>query len=102
MSGTFIRIAPNGLTSRHRSEARGSWPLKMAQDLVGGYVERIKVKYEGKMRDALVDGEGMMKRLPINQEARRLHLWHEPLAGTVVIWVPDPKKPKAEIAKDEE
>lgn len=90
MSGKLIRISPEGEVTCHIWAGRGSWPLKMAQDLVGGYVERIRAKYNGRIRDCLVDEDGLSKNLPPNRWASSALGWRS-LVGPVVIWVPDPR-----------
>ncbi|KKM07213.1 hypothetical protein LCGC14_1736140 [marine sediment metagenome] len=46
--------------------------LEEMQGLVGGYIERISVRYEGKLRDMWVNEEGLLDSLPQNHEASRI------------------------------
>jgi len=93
MSGQLIKFHTNGDISYHPSTARGSWPLKMAQELVGGYVERTRVRVEGKIRDCLVDEDGLAKQLPLN--LRFYNHTGTSLLGPVLVWIPDPSPRKA-------
>jgi hypothetical protein len=46
--------------------------LEEMQRLVGGYIERVQVKYHGKHRDMWVNEEGRLLRLPVNRQASRI------------------------------
>jgi hypothetical protein len=63
------------------------------QELVGGWVERVQVVYEGKKRDCWLDEEGLLKLLPVNErvmeiDADRGRRGGMPLVGKGVIWIP--------------
>lgn len=100
MSGVYIVIAPDGNQRRLKEPKKGR-QLDMLQQLVGSpvrkaYVERVRVTFEGRVRDAYVDEDGIMKQLPVNNHATRLLAKpfdrnRQVLWGTMVIWVPDPK-----------
>jgi hypothetical protein len=61
MSGTFVKIDVDGTVTKERTELKGSAPYDPLSRLVGGFVERVKVRYEGKLRDAYVDEDGFAK-----------------------------------------
>lgn len=101
MSGTFVRISTFGTILRERTEKMGSAPYAPLRDLVGGYMERIQVKWEGRLRQAYVDEDGISKGLARNPHADSLltPLWQgAQIYGPLVIWIPDSrpytKKPK--------
>jgi hypothetical protein len=63
------------------------------QELVGGYIERIQVMYEGKKRDCWMDEEGLLKMLEPNIRIMEIdcdkgYRGGMPLVGTGVIWIP--------------
>ena len=60
--------------------------LKDFQDAVGGYIERVKVRYEGKDRDAFVDEEGIMKDLPINPTATEFYIGYFLSKTSTMLW----------------
>jgi hypothetical protein len=64
-------IEPDGTESLHAYE-REEPSLEMLQGLVGGYVEPIVVLYEGKRKQAFMDEDGLMKKLPPNPKATLL------------------------------
>ena len=43
--------------------------LKQMQTWVGGYIERVKVRYEGHIRTMYVNEEGLLLNLQFNQKA---------------------------------
>lgn len=43
--------------------------LEEMQWIVGGYIERVQVRYHGKTLDMWVNEEGLVRNLPINLEA---------------------------------
>jgi Domain of unknown function (DUF3846) len=102
--GKYVRIQPDGTTTVYVTEDKQP-KLEKLQELVGGYIERIKVKYDGKTRDAYLDEEGLIKvpRAPVNEPIMRLAALHytsgltQPLVGNAVIWVPDSKKGQEEV-----
>jgi hypothetical protein len=90
MAGLLVLIKPEGQTSEHPYEKR-SPGLERLQELVGGYIERVKVLYKGKMRDAFVDEDGLSKGLPYNLKAVELCRAagsHAFIVGNMVIEVP--------------
>lgn len=102
MSGKFIVIQPNGpVYIIQITEKR--WYLKDVQAIVNGYIEKIKVRYEGRVRDAYVNEDGISMGLQFNREATELHfkylegrlLEYLPIiVGKMAIWIPDPRKKK--------
>lgn len=96
MSGTLHTITPSG-GAVHRYEGKGPPPIEQLQELVGGYVQRLKARFEGRVRDMYVDEDGLQKGLPQNPGATALLaqpylIHHEHLVGPAVIWVPDSKE----------
>jgi hypothetical protein len=90
MPGVLVKITPEGTESYHEvKEKRPS--LEQLQMLVGGYVELVKAKWEGRMREAYVDEEGLLKPNPIRNRvgAKLTSVPH--LVGNLVIWVPNVK-----------
>jgi hypothetical protein len=96
MSGTVITIRTNGERVEQRWEKSGPPKWEVLRDAVGGYIERIKVRWGDRVRDAYVNENGMAENLPFNPSS---HLCTGLFAGTqilgnIVIWVPDPKVKK--------
>lgn len=46
--------------------------LEQLQEWVGGYIQRTRVRFEGKMRDLWVNEEGLIKELPFNRQVTAL------------------------------
>lgn len=96
MSGT-LAILPvgGGLTLEPYTGPRPS--LEQLQKAVGGYIERVKVRYDGRVREAYVNEEGLIEGLPFNATATRLvsEFGYGAIVGTIAVLVPDPRKPKA-------
>jgi Domain of unknown function (DUF3846) len=94
-TGTMIRISPRAEVTQHPVEFAKTWPLEKMQELVGGYIERVRVRWDGRVRDAYIDEEGKLKGLAFNHFATGLLepplRGHDILVGPVVIWVPDAK-----------
>jgi hypothetical protein len=94
MSGRFILISVDGTRELYAVHDRpGPVSLDKLQKAVGGYIERVKVRYEGRLRDAYVNEDGY--NMPINLAASDITEYDQYIHGPMVIWVPDPKKPKA-------
>jgi hypothetical protein len=53
----------------------GKPSLKQMQDMVGGLVQRVSVRVDGRTRDMIVNEEGLILGLPFNIEASKL--WAE-------------------------
>jgi hypothetical protein len=67
--------------------------FEKCQELVGGYIERIRVNYEQGVYDCWLDEEGLLKGLPpnpriIKMDIDRIYRGGMPLVGTGVIWIP--------------
>jgi hypothetical protein len=88
-AGIMILIAPDGSIS---AEHHGSFVLELAQKWVGGYVELVRLRYEGRVREAYVNEEGKLNGLPLNRAATEMMIpplrGHDVIFGPVVIWVP--------------
>lgn len=95
MPGTLVQITPKGDISKYKVITKQP-ELKQLQELVGGYIERVKVRYEGKVRDAYLDEEGLYKKnmhhnfhaARMMSEAYKLDVM-QPILGNIVIWVPN-------------
>jgi len=103
MSGKLVKIDCFGKQSITKIEHSGPPTWDELNKEIGGYIERVRVKYEGKMRDAYVDEEGLLKDLPYNPIASKLvsnSYSTKPsgyvayIVGPLVIWVPEPKVSK--------
>jgi hypothetical protein len=68
------------------------WQLEEMQKHVGGYIERVRVRFEGRVRDAYVNEDGMAEELPVNREGTAMlteQYRGNVLLGNVAIWVPE-------------
>lgn len=98
--GTLTTIAPDGRHTAQRFEtsAKVSGPgLSALQAAVGGYIERVRVRFNGRVRDAYVNEDGYSKGLLVNRPA--MAILAEPfqgatIVGNLAVWEPDPKAPK--------
>jgi hypothetical protein len=93
MPGILVKIQSDG-TVENIPVKEKSPPLGLLQVHVGGYIEGIKVMYEGKTRTAYVNDEGLLRGLPINRlatEAAQAYYQRpiSPIVGTMVIWMPN-------------
>lgn len=74
---------------------RGPPPWKVLSGLIGGgYIERVQVRFENKIRDAYVDEDGKPRGMPLNPHATKMltvRYFGQTLCGKMVIWIPDPK-----------
>lgn len=97
MSGKVITIDVAGQVHTCTHHTRGPPEYGLLKRQVGGWIQGIKIRYEGKIRQAYVHEEGFIRRLPLNKEATRLLKETYPtehtqdLVGPLVIWVPDKK-----------
>jgi len=67
----LVVIQPDG--SETRTEYRGFEPgLEILQKAVGGYIELVRVTYDGRLCDAFVNEEGKLHGLAINGRATQL------------------------------
>jgi hypothetical protein len=63
----LVVITPDGTETRTEYKARP--PYEALRDAVGGLIERVKVRHEGKIREAYVSEEGLIHGLPYNKTA---------------------------------
>ena len=95
MSGQLKIIYPGGHTSTQIWAGKSQPPLKMLQDAVEGYIERVKVRFEGRVRDAYVNEDGISKGFQVNPQACRLVsgtiFEGSTIVGPLAIWIPDAK-----------
>jgi hypothetical protein len=99
MSGKLVVIHPDESRAEEIHFIEKKPTLDDLQHHVGGWIERIKVRYEGQIRDGYLDEEGLLKSLPINRRAMemdtmKLYRGGMPLVGPLVIWVPDKRVEK--------
>lgn len=92
--GTLTTIKPDGTRTAQRFETTKGAALSDLQAAVGGYIERVRVRFNGRVRDAYVNEDGYAKGLLVNRPA--MALLAEPfigatLLGSVAIWEPDAK-----------
>ena len=103
MSGMFIKIEPNGRKTIHEYSQKGPPRLEILQELVGGYIERVRVKYEGKLRDAYLDEEGLIRYTAKDTNmyafdmiaAASSYPVIQMFLGPIVIWIPDKRVKKS-------
>lgn len=98
-SGTLVVIKPDGTQTEARLSGRDVPTLEALQAAVGGYIERVRVRFQGRVRDGYVNEEGALNGLPNNKRATAL-LANPTLTvtgflqGNLAVWVPDPKETK--------
>lgn len=88
--GRLIAVHPDG---KHVEYPSKKADYEKLSGLVGGYIERIKVRYEGKVRDCYLNEEGLLNRLPWNPKVKEYAeaYYNRPcqqFAGVGVIWIP--------------
>ena len=96
MSGTLVIIPPMGAVRTLRYEGR-QWSLEQVQSLCEGYIERVQVRWDGRIRDAYVDEDGVAHQAPYNERATLAlsERWQgQQIVGTAVVIVPDSKAKK--------
>src|ERR1017187_3811265 len=89
--GVLIIYSPAGVRSEVVITTANGPSLDQLKTAVGGGMERVKVRYEGRVRDAYVNEEGVLQNLPENDVGTamlygpwRIHT----IAGPIAIWVP--------------
>lgn len=96
--GTIVVVKPTGEYIHLPADKK--LDLRLIYMAIGAStVERIKVRYEGRVRDAYLDEEGIMNGKRPNPEIRRLAaLYYGPniqtFLGSAAIWIPTPKEKK--------
>jgi len=96
MSGTILTIKPDGETVEKKITRGGTASYEDLREAVGGYIERVRIRYNGIRRDAYVDEEGLSKTgMVFNPQATVLvseaRGVYTPILGPIVIWIPDTK-----------
>lgn len=97
MSGRLVKLEPNGNVTETRWEKRGPPDWQTLKALVGGYIEGVQVKYDGKLRQAYVNENGLLEGDIYNQRATWLTDGRSKgtdIVGNMVIWIPDQKVKK--------
>lgn len=96
MPGVIVKIDVDGSLTEIPIKYKGSVKWEdLHRNLNDGYIERVKVRYQGRVRDAYVDEEGLLKGLQRNLVAEQLvaDYYGAPLSqwlvGPIVIWVPN-------------
>lgn len=91
-SRALLVIKPDG--TEQRAPYTGKSPkLETLQEHVGGYIELVRVRYDGKIRQAYMNDSGLLDGLPPNDKATRYareagYPFDIPLVGTMVIDLP--------------
>jgi hypothetical protein len=92
-TGELIVIKPNEVPETYRLDGPPS--LDVLQRHVNGYIERVRVRCLGKVRDAYVNEEGLLYQMPFNPRATSMlappFAGNTMIVGNLVVWVPDPK-----------
>lgn len=91
--GKLVIIEPNG--NRLNVGYPDKPSLKNLQDAVGGYIERVRVRVDGRVRDGYVNEDGIAQELPVNFPAMQLlappfDQRVNTLLGNLAVWIPDP------------
>ena len=92
MSGKLVLVLQTGEIRTVPYAAKGYPELKTLQRSVGDgrvTIERVRVRHEGRIRDAYVDEDGFSKRLLSNAQA--YIQYGITIVGNLVVWVPDPR-----------
>lgn len=109
MSGKLVIIQPTDVPGMQLPEIvwdKSSSPdLTVLQKHVGGYIERVRVRWEGKVRDAYVKEDGIGARMPVNVYGTSILAppfdpRENVLVGNLVIWVPDARKGPKRVSPD--
>lgn len=87
---TLVIIGVDGSERREALPADSSKQLPQLQKAVGGYIEGIKVRYEGRVRRAYANEEGLLEGLPINRVASLIssEFGHQGIVGPIAIVLP--------------
>lgn len=96
MKRSFIIIKPDGTIERSTLDKPAT--LEQLQKAVDGYIEPVRVRFEGKVRRAFVNEEGLLRGLPLNRTASKMALeygYAMQLVGNLVMDFPTPKEPKS-------
>jgi hypothetical protein len=90
MSGRLVILRPDG-SKEHRLYNDDEPPLEDVQQAVEGYIEPIAVRYDHRTCMAFVNEDGIALGLELNWLATKMcaHGLKRPLAGTIVIVIPD-------------
>lgn len=95
MPGLLVTFAADGTETRERYEAPRP-TLEQLQKAVAGYIEPVRVRYMGRVREGYANEEGLLEGLPVNPIATRMFREvHGPdvgIVGPLVIVLPDPKR----------
>jgi len=98
--GTLVIIAPSGAVTNQRIERSKGPSLEVLQAAVGGYIERVRVRWSGRVCDAYVNEDGISEGLTLNTSATlildgsflvRARRLGNNIVGPCAVWVPDAK-----------
>ncbi len=80
-----IKANANGSETWVRPKNKKSFSLEELQRLVGGYIEIIQTKIQGKVM--VINEEGKLKELPVNMKATGLYIYgdHDKIVGDVLL-----------------
>lgn len=89
--GTMVLITPDGSESYHEAK---KLDIHKVYELIGcNIVERVKVRYDGKIRDCYLDEEGLYRQGQSNPRVRQLAEAYygrpcQTFMGAGVVWIP--------------
>jgi hypothetical protein len=94
--GTLVIIAPSGAVTNQRIERSKGPSLEVLQAAVGGYIERVRVRWSGRVCDAYVNEDGISKGFTLNTSATLIldgafKNSGNNIVGPCAVWVPDAK-----------
>jgi len=104
--GTLAIIAPDGAVTMQRVETAKGPSLEVLQAAVGGYIERVRVRWFGRVRDAYVNEEGLIKGLNLNSSATAIldgafKNSGNSIVGPCAVWIPDAKVASSDARIDD-
>lgn len=93
MSGKLVLLQTDGTVATFDIPTKEP-ELSVLQKLIGGWIERVTVFWEGRICDAYVDEEGKLKNLPFNDMASTARVnAHgdsvDVIVGRMAIWLPE-------------
>jgi len=95
-TGKLLLVYPSGASIEEVVTDKKGPSLETLQRVVGGCIERIKVRYNDRTRDAYVNEDGIAKNLPYNGIASRMTngtiFAGANIVGVCAVWIPDPKR----------
>ena len=81
---TIRIIKPDGTEEGWQGDRHPT--LEEMQGWVGGYIEHVVVMSGGRKVDALVNEEGKLNGLPVNQKATMMVIYPDTIVGNMVVF----------------